>query len=208
MSSWGADSSRQRRQLACPGCFSLNLDLGHVNVLWLLVDAARPQVVNALAKPGRGRGMRPAQRLREVSCFDRFICSGRPRSLVVLCAVAAALSTLWALALAGPASAASTTAAFTTQGCTTWTVPAGVSSVQIQATGAAGSAGNPATAGRIAGGAGGLGDGVSGTLSGLVGGLAAALFVELPLILLGLLAMTAALLLKFEVSPDRNEPAD
>jgi len=36
-------------------------------------------------------------------------------------------------------------------------------------------------------------------LSGLVGGLAAALFVELPLILLGLLAMTAALLLKFEV---------
>src|ERR1700722_1956360 len=35
-------------------------------------------------------------------------------------------------------------------------------------------------------------------LSGLVGGLAAALFVELPLILLGLLAMTAALLLKHE----------
>jgi MFS family permease len=37
-------------------------------------------------------------------------------------------------------------------------------------------------------------------LSGLVGGLAAALFVELPLILLGLLAMTAALSLKFQVS--------
>jgi hypothetical protein len=37
-------------------------------------------------------------------------------------------------------------------------------------------------------------------LSGLVGGLAAALFVELPLILLGLLAMTAALLLKSDVS--------
>jgi MFS family permease len=35
-------------------------------------------------------------------------------------------------------------------------------------------------------------------LSGLVGGLAAALFVDLPLILLGLIAMTAALLLKFE----------
>lgn len=34
-------------------------------------------------------------------------------------------------------------------------------------------------------------------LSGLVGGLTAALFVELPLILLGLLAMIAALLLKF-----------
>ena len=35
-------------------------------------------------------------------------------------------------------------------------------------------------------------------LSGLVGGLAAALFVELPLILLGIFAMTAALLLKQE----------
>src|SRR5580692_567802 len=34
-------------------------------------------------------------------------------------------------------------------------------------------------------------------LSGLVGGLAAAFFVELPLILLGLLAMTAALMLRF-----------
>jgi MFS family permease len=34
-------------------------------------------------------------------------------------------------------------------------------------------------------------------LSGLVGGLAAALFVELPLVLLGLLAMMAALLMKF-----------
>ena len=39
-------------------------------------------------------------------------------------------------------------------------------------------------------------------LSGLVGGLAAAWFVELPLILLGLVAMTAALLLKFGVSTD------
>jgi MFS family permease len=37
-------------------------------------------------------------------------------------------------------------------------------------------------------------------MSGLVGGLAAALFVELPLILSGLLAMVAALLLKFKVS--------
>jgi hypothetical protein len=35
-------------------------------------------------------------------------------------------------------------------------------------------------------------------LSGLAGGLAAALSVELPMILLGLLAMTSALLLKFE----------
>ena len=35
-----------------------------------------------------------------------------------------------------------------------------------------------------------------------------ALIAELPLILLGLLAMTAALLLKFEVSADRKEPAD
>jgi DHA1 family tetracycline resistance protein-like MFS transporter len=42
-------------------------------------------------------------------------------------------------------------------------------------------------------------------LSGLVGGLAAALFVELPLILLGLVAMAAALMLKFEVSQDPND---
>ena len=35
-------------------------------------------------------------------------------------------------------------------------------------------------------------------LSGLIGGLAAALFVELPLILLGVLAMASALLLKFD----------
>ena len=41
-------------------------------------------------------------------------------------------------------------------------------------------------------------------LSGLVGGLAAALFVELPLILLGLVAMTAALVLKFEASQDTH----
>jgi hypothetical protein len=36
-------------------------------------------------------------------------------------------------------------------------------------------------------------------LSGLIGGLAAAAFVELPLILLGLLAIVAALLLMFDV---------
>jgi hypothetical protein len=42
-------------------------------------------------------------------------------------------------------------------------------------------------------------------LSGLVGGLAAALFVELRLILLGLLAMTAALLLKFEVGQHTDD---
>jgi len=76
----------------------------------------------------------------------------------VVFAVAAGLSAMWALALPGAASAASTTVAFTTQGCTTWMVPTRVSSVQIEATGAAG------------GGAGGLGDEVSGTLSGLAGG--------------------------------------
>jgi hypothetical protein len=72
--------------------------------------------------------------------------------------VAAGSLALWALVLPDAASAAGTMVAFTTQGCTTWTVPTRVSSVQIQATGAAG------------GGAGGLGDGVSGTLSGLAGG--------------------------------------
>ena len=39
-------------------------------------------------------------------------------------------------------------------------------------------------------------------LSGLVGGFTAALSVELPLILLGLVAMTAALVMKFEASQD------
>jgi MFS family permease len=42
-------------------------------------------------------------------------------------------------------------------------------------------------------------------LSGLVGGLAAALFVPLPLILLGLVAMTAALLLKFGASQQTDD---
>jgi hypothetical protein len=72
--------------------------------------------------------------------------------------VATGLLATGALVLPGAASAAGTTVAFTTEGCTTWTVPSRVSTVQIQATGAAG------------GGAGGLGDGVSGTLSGLAGG--------------------------------------
>jgi MFS family permease len=42
-------------------------------------------------------------------------------------------------------------------------------------------------------------------LSGLIGGLAAALFVELPLVLLGLLAMTAALLLSFATRSAKNQ---
>jgi MFS family permease len=42
-------------------------------------------------------------------------------------------------------------------------------------------------------------------MSGLVGGLAAALFVELPLILLGFLAMVAALSLKFEGSQHADD---
>jgi hypothetical protein len=64
--------------------------------------------------------------------------------------------------------ALATTQTFTTQGCgntvaaNLFTVPAGVTSVRIQATGAAGS--------DTQGPPGGLGDGVSGTLSGLAGG--------------------------------------
>ena len=80
----------------------------------------------------------------------------------VVSAVAAAGLALYLPVLAGSVVAANTTVAFTTQGCTSWTVPAEVSSVQIQATGAAGSSGG--------GGAPGLGDGVSGTLSDLAGG--------------------------------------
>ena len=85
------------------------------------------------------------------------VVSARGRALGVLGA-AVGLCALGAAAFAGAAAAAGTTVAFTTQGCTMWTVPTGVSSVQIQATGAAG------------GGAGGVGDGVSGTLSSLAGG--------------------------------------
>jgi hypothetical protein len=75
--------------------------------------------------------------------------------------VAAVLSTLCACALASPAAASTATVSFTTPGCTTWTVPAGVTSVQVQAVGSAGFSGG--------GGAPGLGDGVSGTLSGVEG---------------------------------------
>jgi hypothetical protein len=53
------------------------------------------------------------------------------------------------------------TTSFTTPGCSTWSVPAGVSSVQISAVGAAGGPG---------GATGGTGDGVSATLSGLSSG--------------------------------------
>ena len=42
-------------------------------------------------------------------------------------------------------------------------------------------------------------------LPGLAGGLVAALFVELPLILLRLFVMTAALVLKFEVSQQTHD---
>ena len=42
-------------------------------------------------------------------------------------------------------------------------------------------------------------------LPGLAGGLVAALFVELPLILLRLFVMTAALLLKFEVGQQTHD---
>jgi hypothetical protein len=56
--------------------------------------------------------------------------------------------------------------AFTTAGCTPWTVPAMVSSVQIQAVGAAGAIG----AGFDYLGGGGRGDGVAATLTGLTAG--------------------------------------
>lgn len=60
---------------------------------------------------------------------------------------------------AGPALAK--TKSFTTAGCSTWMVPAGVSRVSIQATGSAGQTVNGGEA------AGGSGDVVSGTLSGV-----------------------------------------
>src|SRR5437588_3043124 len=62
---------------------------------------------------------------------------------------------VWLLA-AAPADA--TTTSFTSAGCQTWSVPTGVTSVQVDAVG---------SAGQTAGGSGGNGDEVSGTLSGL-----------------------------------------
>ena len=56
-------------------------------------------------------------------------------------------------------SALATTVSFTTKGCSTWSVPSGVWSVQISAVGAAGAPGHLAP--------GGTGDGVSAILSGL-----------------------------------------
>ncbi len=63
---------------------------------------------------------------------------------------------------AGPALA--TTQSFTTAGCSTWTVPSGVSSVNIAATGSAGADGSPRPPSSSAGG---TGDVVSAILSGL-----------------------------------------
>jgi len=60
--------------------------------------------------------------------------------------------------------AAATTVPFTTQGCSTFTVPTGVTAVGIEAIGAAGGPSGMHT------GVAGLGDEVNGTLSGLVGG--------------------------------------
>jgi hypothetical protein len=65
--------------------------------------------------------------------------------------------------LAGAGSALAESKSFTTKGCETWEVPAGVSSVGISAVGAAGGAGNPS------GGAGGAGDEVSASLA-VIGG--------------------------------------
>src|SRR5262249_48333402 len=96
----------------------------------------------------------------------------KPRSRSVLVGVLAGVVCLcgWLASTA----AANTSVAFTTQGCTPWTVPAGVTSVHIQATGAAGAAGtqfvDPDFGAGALPGVGGFGDEVSGTLSGLSGG--------------------------------------
>jgi hypothetical protein len=77
------------------------------------------------------------------------------------------------LAAASPGQAQATTVSFTDTGCSTWTVPAGVSAVHITATGAAGQAGrrvlSPGSP-SVPSGAGGAGGVVSGTLSGLGAG--------------------------------------
>jgi hypothetical protein len=85
--------------------------------------------------------------------FGLLLAGGRLRLTLGL-----AVASLVVLGIdAGPALAK--TKSFTSAGCSTWTVPAGVSSVQITATGSAGQ-----------GAAGGTGDVVSGTLSRLSSG--------------------------------------
>ena len=90
--------------------------------------------------------------------FALLLAGGRLRPTLGLAA-----ASLAALGIAaGPALAK--TKSFTSTGCSTWTVPAGVPSVSIQATG---SAGQPVNGGVAPGG---TGDVVSGTLSGLSSG--------------------------------------
>jgi hypothetical protein len=82
-----------------------------------------------------------------------------PRARVVLCGV---LMATVGVAFAATNAGAVQTASFTVQGCSTWPVPAGVTSVTIHATGAAGASTGDAS--------GGAGDEMSGVLSGLPNG--------------------------------------
>ena len=71
----------------------------------------------------------------------------------------------------GAGQARAATVSFTDPGCSTWTVPDGVTSVDITATGGAGQDGTRVITGtHFASGAGGAGSVVTGTLSGLVSG--------------------------------------
>lgn len=86
-------------------------------------------------------------------------------ALLVTCLAIASLS-----ALSIQVASATTQASFTTQGCSTWSVPSGVTTVQISAVAAAGGPG--ATFDSEAGGFGGTGDGMSASLTGLTPGQA------------------------------------
>src|SRR5271168_289451 len=123
-----------------------------------------------------GRGRRPlrdsfAMALGQMERGSRvaFRPRGRGRMLAVLCAVCCGLGLL------GAGSAVAETVSFTTAGCTTWTAPAG-SHFQIQATGAAGSAGGdyvyPVVPEEVfnSGGSGGRADVATAVLSGISAG--------------------------------------
>ncbi|MGO9763133.1 MAG: IPT/TIG domain-containing protein [Solirubrobacteraceae bacterium] len=90
---------------------------------------------------------------------------GRGRVLGVLCAACCGL------ALLAAGNAAAETVTFTTPGCTTWTVPSG-SHFQVDATGAAGSAGGSYEfeSEQFSGGSGGRGELVSGAPAGISAG--------------------------------------
>lgn len=157
------------RVFGCRLRFSLRrfLEIGRKGHWGLQQGTTLPGIRGVRGGPERTLRMVRRTMSAAVSSASRLACGGRfeavarrwesnhgismmnpikPRAFIVLAVCALVV-------LGSSGQAAATTASFTTQGCSTFTVPTGVSSVQIAAVGAAG------------GGFGAPGDGVSATLS-------------------------------------------